>query len=63
MADFVGADFGGSAMFRQRDFMAENLIPFQKHVLVCQGEAGTRNGSAAVKARLVKNRAPSAEPK
>jgi hypothetical protein len=26
MADFVGADFGGSAMFRQRDFMAENLI-------------------------------------
>jgi hypothetical protein len=26
MADFVGADFGGSAMFRQRDFMGENLI-------------------------------------
>ena len=33
--------------------MAENLIPFKKHVFVCQGEACTRNGSAAVKARLV----------
>ena len=34
-------------------FMAENLIPFKKHVFVCHGDACTRNGSAAVKARFV----------
>jgi (2Fe-2S) ferredoxin len=33
--------------------MTENLIPFKKHVFVCQGEACTRNGAAAVKARFV----------
>jgi (2Fe-2S) ferredoxin len=33
--------------------MSENLIPFKKHVLVCNGEACTRNGSAAVKAKFV----------
>ncbi len=33
--------------------MAENLIPFKKHVFVCNGEACTRNGSAAVKAKFV----------
>ena len=33
--------------------MAENLIPFKKHVFVCHGESCTRNGSAAVKARFV----------
>lgn len=39
--------------------MGENLIPFKKHVFVCTGEACTRNGSAAVKARMageLKNR-------
>jgi (2Fe-2S) ferredoxin len=34
-------------------FMSENLIPFQKHVFVCNGESCTRNGSAAVKERFV----------
>ena len=33
--------------------MSGNLIPFKKHVFVCNGEACTRNGSAAVKARFV----------
>lgn len=33
--------------------MAENLIPFMKHVFVCNGEACTRNGSAAVKIKFV----------
>jgi (2Fe-2S) ferredoxin len=33
--------------------MSENLIPFKKHVFVCNGESCTRNGSAAVKARFV----------
>jgi (2Fe-2S) ferredoxin len=29
--------------------MTEDLIPFKKHVFVCNGEACARNGSAAVK--------------
>jgi (2Fe-2S) ferredoxin len=33
--------------------MATDLIPFTKHVFVCQGEACTRNGSAAVKEAFV----------
>jgi (2Fe-2S) ferredoxin len=33
--------------------MSENLIPFKKHVFVCNGESCTRNGSAAVKAKFV----------
>lgn len=33
--------------------MTENLIPFKKHIFVCNGEACTRNGSAAVKTRFV----------
>jgi len=33
--------------------MAENLIPFKKHVFVCNGESCTKNGSAAVKARFL----------
>lgn len=33
--------------------MTENLIPFKKHVFVCNGEHCTKNGSAAVKARFM----------
>jgi (2Fe-2S) ferredoxin len=33
--------------------MSENLIPFKKHIFVCLGEACTKNGSPAVKARFV----------
>ena len=39
--------------FRKRIFMAENLIPFKKHVFVCNGESCARNGAAAVKDRFV----------
>ena len=33
--------------------MSENLIPFKKHVFVCNGESCARNGAAAVKAKFV----------
>lgn len=33
--------------------MTENLIPFKKHIFVCNGESCLRNGSPEVKARLV----------
>jgi (2Fe-2S) ferredoxin len=33
--------------------MSENLIPFKKHIFVCNGEACSRHGSAEVKAKFM----------
>jgi (2Fe-2S) ferredoxin len=45
--------FDKPAKFRAATRMSDDLIPFKKHIFVCNGESCARNGSAAVKEAFV----------